>query len=128
VQQTEVAFKGKSGTMVVHTSTDGSVNVNLEAGNYEVTISALGFATTNLAVFSVPGPTVQPFRVILKARPPDLQPIMDASSHIGVPTVPSELPDIIQDEPTRTLSPVVQPVTTKRRSIRCLYLWRCSAS
>ena len=103
------------------------MNVNLGAGKYVVTISAFGFATTKLADLSVPGPTADAFRVFLKLDPGpgvrDDQMYVD----IAVPTVASELPNIIKDEPTCTSLPFVQSVSTKRRSMRCLYLWRCSA-
>jgi Carboxypeptidase regulatory-like domain len=123
----EVVFTGESGTIISHADPSGSVNVDLEAGKYVVTVSANGFDTTRLVDFSVPGPTADAFRVILKAdelmyRPENLVPL------IAVPTVPSELPNVIKNEPTRTSLPVAHPATTKRRSMRCLYLWRCSAS
>jgi Carboxypeptidase regulatory-like domain len=129
VPNAEVVFKEESGTIVAHAGMDGSVNVNLGAGKYVVRVSALGFATTKLVDFSVPSPTADAFHVILKAGSiffgsgsPHVVPLV-------VPTVPSELPDvIIKDEPTPTALPVVQLATTKRRSMRCLYLWRCSAS
>jgi hypothetical protein len=121
----EVVFKGESGTIVAHVGADGSVNVNLGAGNYVVTVSAFAFATTKLVDFSVPGSTAEAFRVILEV---DQSHTHYGSDHDFVPTVPSELPNTIQDEPARASSPVVQPETTRRRSMRCLYLWRCSAS
>jgi len=128
----EVLFKGESGTVVAHTGADGSVNVNLAAGKYFVTVSAFGFATAKLVDFSVPSATAGAFRVILEIDPSAFHQYgsgSDPSEHIAVPTEPSELPNIINDEPTRTTSlPVVQRAITKRRSMRCLYLWRCSAS
>jgi hypothetical protein len=45
-----------------------------------------------------------------------------------VPAESSELPNAIEDEPAHTSTPVVQAQITKRRSLRCLYLWRCSAA
>jgi hypothetical protein len=38
------------------------------------------------------------------------------------------LSEAIKDEPVRTSLPVVQTAATTRRLLRCLYLWRCSAS
>ena len=128
IQQAEVVFKGESDTIVTHTGMDGSVNVNLEAGRYVVTVSAFGFATAKLVDFPVSGPNADAFRVILRLRPGTMQPSMDANPHISSSPVPSELPNILQDEPTRTSLPVAQPATTKRRSMRCLYLWKCSAT
>jgi hypothetical protein len=120
----EVTFKGKSGTILAHTVMDGSVSANLETGKYVVTIRATGFAGAELVDFSVSGPNADAFRVSLKVDPIPLG--IDLLPE--VPTVPSNLPDIIiQDEPARTF-PVAQPATTKHRSMRCLHLWRCSAS
>lgn len=130
LQQAEVVFKSESGTIIAHTGMDGSVTVNLEAGKYVVTISAFGFATTKLANFSVPGPDAASFRVSLKIDQSQMNYGSDfgQSRRLEVPTDSSELSEIIKDEPTRTSLPVVQPATTKHRSMRCLYLWRCSAS
>jgi uncharacterized membrane protein len=129
IPQAEVVFKGESDRIAAHTGMDGAVNVNLEAGKYVVTISAFGFATTKLVDVFVPGPTADVFRVSLKVDQSQINYGSDLG-HSGiahVPTVPSEMPDvIIKDEPTPTSLPVVQPAT-KRRSMRCLYLWRCSA-
>ena len=128
ISQAEVVFKGESGTIVTHTGMDGAANVNLVAGKCLVTVSACGFATTKLTDVSVPGSTADAFRVSLNV---DQSRVCHGwwgpSPNIDVPTVPSELPDIIQDEPTRNSLPVAQAATTKRRSTRCLYLWRCSA-
>jgi len=130
IPQAEVVFKGESDRIAANTGMDGSVNLNLEAGKYVVTISAVGFATTKLVDFFVPAPTADVFRVSLKIDQSQTFYGSDLG-HSGiahVPTIPSELPNIIQDEPTRPSSPVAQPATTKHRSMRCLYLWRCSAS
>ena len=130
IQQAEVVFKGESGTIISHTGMDGSVNVNLEAGKYLVAISAYGFATTKLVDFSVPRPTAPAFQVRLKLDHIDFGSGSDNghSGILSVATVPSELLNVIKDDPTRPPLPVVQPAATKRRSPRCLYLWNCSAS
>lgn len=47
---------------------------------------------------------------------------------VEVPTSLSELPNRIRDEGMRTSSLVMPPATIKPRSMRCLYLWRCSVS
>ena len=130
IAQAEVVFKGESGTIVAHTDANGSANVNLGAGKYVVTVSAFGFATAKLVDFSVPGPTADTFHVSLKIdqRQGDFGSGSPNVVPIAVPTVPSELPNVIKDEPSPTSLPVARPATTKRRSMRCLYLWRCSAS
>jgi hypothetical protein len=131
ISQAEVMFKGKSGTIVAHTGKDGSVSVDLAAGQYVVTVSAWGFASAKLVDFSVSGPTADAFRVSLKIdqRQGDFGSGSDNghSGILAVPTLPSALPDLVKDEPARTSLPAVQPAITKRRSVRCLYLWRCSA-
>jgi len=125
----EVVFNGAPATNVGHTDESGSVNLNLEAGKYVVTVSAVGFLTTKLIDFSVPGPTANDFRVVLKFDPVNGTLRRDRySTHDEVPTVSSEPPNIIKDEPIQSSLPVTQPATRKRRSARCLYLWRCSAS
>ena len=125
----EVVFNGKSGSVVGHTDQSGSVNLNLEAGKYVVTVSAAGFLTTKLVDFSVLGRTDHGFRVTLKFDPVKGALRSDRNSpHDEVPTIPSESPNIIKDEPTQSLSPVTQTAIRKRRSARCLYLWRCSPS
>ena len=128
VSQAEVEFKGDHGRVVAHTGMDGSVSVNLKAANYVVTVSAPGFATTKLNDFSVPSPTADAFRVTLNVDPRTELRSDRYHDDIGVPTVLSELPNSINDEPTPTPLPVTPAATTKRRSVRCLYLWRCSAS
>jgi carboxypeptidase family protein len=129
IPQAEVVFKGESDRIAAHTGMDGSVNVNLAAGKYGVTISAVGFATTKLVDFSVPRAAADAFRITLKVdQSPTYHGWGPGPDNIAVPTVPSELPDTIQDEPTCSSLPVAQPATTKRPSMGCLYLWRCSVS
>src|SRR5450631_3237448 len=129
IQQAEVVFKGELGEVVAQkTDANGSVNVLLGAGKYVVTISAFGFAPAKLTDFSVTGPTADAFRVFLKVDPGPMVRSDRMYTDIGVPTVASELPNIIKGDPTRTSLPPVRSVSTKRRSMLCLYLWRCSAS
>jgi hypothetical protein len=126
IPQAEVVFKGESGTIVAHTGMDGTVNVTLESGKFLVTISAVGFATTKLADIYVPGSTADAVRVVLKPSPQvTCGPCVEDPL---VMTETSELPNVIKDESTDTSLPVAQPAASKRRSVRCLYLWRCSAT
>jgi len=125
----EVVFNRDSATIVGHTDESGSVKLNLESGKYVVTVSAVGFLTTKLIDFSVPGPTANDFRVVLKFDPVNGMLRADRySTHDEVPTVPSEPPNLIKDEPIPSPLSATQSTTRKRRSARCLYLWRCSAS
>ena len=124
-----VVLNGDSATIAGHTDESGSINLNLEAGKYVVTVSAVGFFTTKLVDFSVSGPTAHDFRIVLKIDLVNGMRRADRySTHDEVPTVPSEPPNIIKDEPIQSSLPVTQPATRKRHSARCLYLWRCSAS
>jgi len=125
----EVSFKAESGAVVSHTGMDGSVHVNLAAGEYAVTVRARGFAVKNLVDLAVPSPSADTFRVILEIDQSQLSDGSDFGHGAGrTPTEPSELPNVIKDESTSTSLPLQQPAASKRRSIRCLYLWRCSAS
>ena len=130
IQQAEVVFKGESDRIVAPTAMDGSVKLNLKAGKYVVTITAVGFATAKLVDFVVPSPIADPFRVSLKIDQSQTAYGSDLGhSRISyLQTVPSELPNTIQEERTRPSPPVVQLATPKHRSMRCLYLWRCSPS
>ena len=128
ITHAEVVFKAESGTTVAHTGMDGSVSVNLKAGRYVVTVSALGFVTTKLVDFSVPGPTADAFHVVLEVAQIPFGSGPDPGFLPPVATIPSELPDAIKDQPNRISSLVVQPSAAKQRSARCLYLWRCSVS
>jgi hypothetical protein len=129
IPQAEVVFKGESGTVVAHTSANGSVDVNLKAGEYVVKVSAFAFATTELVDFSVPRATADAFRVVLMVDPrANLRSDRYVQDDV-VPTIPiPELPNVIDDEPTHTSLSVAQASTSKHRSMRCFYLWRCSAS
>ena len=126
ISTAEVVFKEESGTIVAHTAMDGSVNVSLKAGSYVVTVSAAGFAPTNLVDFSVPGPTAEAFRVTLKID----QSQINYGSNFGrssadVPTIASELPNVVPGIP---IDQPARPAAAKHRSMRCLYLRKCSAS
>lgn len=128
ISQAEVMFKGESGTVISHTGMDGSVDVNLEPGKYLVTISAHAFVTTRLVDFLVPRPTADAFRVSLRIEPDPLERNDQYHEGLGVPTVVSDLPNVIKNEPPPDSSAVSRSVPAKRRSTRCLYLWRCSRS
>jgi len=120
VEDAEVVFKGGLGAILTHTGRDGSVNVNLEAGNYVVTVSQSGVSTTKLVDVSIENEAANPFRVVLRV---DQRPFGSGSDPCPCSFVPiylSELPDIIRDEPSLASLPVVQPATANRRSMRCL--------
>jgi len=125
IPHAEVVFKGESVTTVSHTGMDGAVNVTLRTGRYAVLVSQAGFITTKLVDFDVAGLTPSVFRIVLRVdkRPSDRG---GEPNFLNVPTVTSELPYIINNKPSTT--PDTGPTMRKGRSLRCLYLWRCSAS
>lgn len=122
----KLVFQAGSDTFVAYAGTSGVVRVMLAAGRYEVTISQFGFATTRLDDFLVLRPNVDTFRVVLKIAATDIDPLVPTA--VRVPTVVSELPNVIADETPCASLPMTQAIPTKRRSMRCLYLWRCSTT
>jgi|SRR5580700_2067120 hypothetical protein len=121
IAQSAVMFRGELGTIVSHTSIAGSVTVELRTGSYAVTITKPGFKTAKLADLRINAPTPTAFRVVMQV---DHTPT-DGFDLEGVPTATSDLPDVISSKPSH--GPAVQPGTTKIRSLRCLYLWKCSS-
>lgn len=93
IPQSEVVFKGESGTIVEHTSMDGSVNVGLRTGRYTVTVSKHGFVTSKRADFQISAPTPFIFRVVLQV---DRTPTDGGDDPMwAVPTTTSDLPSVI---------------------------------
>jgi hypothetical protein len=124
IPQSEVVFQGEQGKVVSHTSMDGSVTGQLSSGRYAVTIAKSGFVTAKLVDFQINAPTPREFRVVLRVgHTPS-----NGGNFEGRPTTTiSELPNGITLEPK--YAPAPQPATRKkRRSLRCLYLWKCSSS
>ena len=125
IPSVKLVFKTESGSVVANTDVNGVVDVMLAPGSYAVTISQVGFATTELPVFLVPN--ADPLWVVLKVAPTSSdREGMVSTVMAGAQTVTSELPNVIADE--HTSAPTAQPATSKRRSVRCLYLWRCSTT
>ena len=125
IPQSVVRFEGKLGTTAYLTGMDGSITAERPTGKYAVTITHAGFVTAKLLDFQVNAPTPAEFRVVLRV---DHTPIVDSLPSDGgisdrVPTTTSDRPDAII-EPSR--APTAQPATKKSRSMRCLYLWKCS--
>jgi hypothetical protein len=128
----EVVFKSDSKTIISHTGKDGSVTVTLPSGQYAVTASHYGFLKTNVPDFQVVGPAAGALKVVLMVGPNSE--ICGFGCGCGpcaaleTPTITSDLPNVIEDEPSPV--PPVQPATKTRksRSLQCLYLWKCSSS
>lgn len=127
IADSEVVFKGDSKTIVSHAGIDGAVRVALPSGQYAVAASHFGFLTNDLPDFQAVAPVPSELKIVLKVGSsfacnpcPGLV--------LAVPTVTSDLPNVIEDEPIHVTP--VQPVTKTRksRSLHCLYLWKCSTS
>lgn len=126
IPHVKLVFHAGSNTFVAYTDMNGVVRVMLAAGRYEVTISQFGFATTRLADFFVLRPNVDTFQIVLKIAATAIDPVVPTA--VRVPTVVSELPNVIAAEHFSASVPMTQPARTRRRSIRCLYLRRCSTT
>jgi hypothetical protein len=93
IPQSEVVFKGESGTIVAHTSMDGSVTVELRTGRYAVTIAKPGFVRAKLVDFRIDAPTPTAFRVVLQV---DRTPTDGGEFHGVAPTTTSDLPYLLE--------------------------------
>lgn len=105
----EVMFKGNSGTIIAHTDANGSLHVNLPAGNYVVTGRAFGFLTAKLIDFSVPGPTAHDFRIALKIDPKTAGVRRDRYVPPEVYMAPGNLRNVVKEESTQSSLPATQP-------------------
>jgi hypothetical protein len=128
----EVVFKADSKTIVSRMGSDGAATITLPSGEYVVSVSAIGFLKTNLPDFQVIAPAPNGINAVLKIDPDFCKNnACICSPCVGsqeTPTITSELPNVIEDQPSPI--PSVQPATKTRktRSRQCLYLWKCSAS
>jgi hypothetical protein len=118
----EVMFRSDLNTIVSHTGTEGTVTARLQPGTYSVTTLKAGFVTSKMLNFQIGTQTPDTFQVVLKV---DSTPT-DGGDFDGVPTAASELPNLIRSEASH--APSAQLGSRKRRSFRCLYLWKCSSS
>jgi hypothetical protein len=93
VPNAEVMFKGER-AVTTQTSSDGSVQLSLPYGHYDVTITSPGFKTTKVIAFQVDS-----------AKPPVLNVVLQVSPTVGesllgeemvVTTIVSDLPNIIE--------------------------------
>jgi hypothetical protein len=98
VTDAEVTFKGEI-TATKRTADDGSVHFELPYGRYEVTVVSRGFKTARIVGFAVELPKLPVLNVALK--------IGDYSSLIsdpvvisGIPVTTSDLPNVIEENPS----------------------------
>jgi hypothetical protein len=99
IPDSELVFRSDSKATVSRTGADGSVTVSLQSGRYSVTITKLGFAKTEIRDVEVP--MSETLRVVMKVAPTD-GPILD----LGLYTITSDLPNVIEREPSRVASHV----------------------
>jgi hypothetical protein len=97
IPQSQVEFKGESGTIVAQTGMDGVVAVQLRTGKYAVTIARTGFKTEKLVDFQVEAPTPAVFRIVLQVASTST----DGGESPGVPTTTSDLPSTITLDSSR---------------------------
>ncbi len=123
----EVVFKTDSTIIVSHAGIDGAVRVALPTGQYAVTVSAPAFRETEVPDFRVVAPAFAELKAVLKEGSCPPGPCLIVIP-VEVPTVISDLPNVIEAEPSPV--PPVQATTKikKSRSLHCLYLWKCSTS
>jgi hypothetical protein len=125
----ELVFKAESKTVVSHTGSDGAVRVALPNGQYAVTASHLGFLKNEVPNFQIVAPEPKELRIVLKvASCKNSSCILGPDVGAMIPTITSDLPTVVEDAPSPV--PPAQPATETRksRSLRCLYLWKCSTS
>lgn len=127
----EIVFKSVSETIVLHTGADGSATVKLRSGRYSVTTSTHAFLKNQILDFQIVAPVPDELRIVLKIDPDFCSrggctcsgPTCNGDPMV-VPTTTSDLPLIIESEPSRVPPP--SPATRTSRSWQCLYLWKCS--
>ena len=127
IPDSEVVFKSDSTTVVSHAGIDGALRVALPSGQYAVTVSAPAFRKTKVPDFRVVAPAFAELKAVLKVDSCPPGPCLTVIP-VEVPIVTSDLPNVIEAEPSPV--PTVQPATKirKSRSLRCLYFWKCSTS
>jgi hypothetical protein len=91
----KVLFKGELGTIVAHTTMDGSVKVKLRNGKYTVTVFQVGFVTSKPVDFQINAPTPFTFRTVLQVAGTPTDGGGGDGTMLAVPTIPSDLPNIV---------------------------------
>jgi hypothetical protein len=125
IADSEVIVKGASKTISLHTGSDGTVMVTLPRGQYAITASHYGFVKNNVPDLQVVAPAPGELKVALMVGSTSVicGPCAGAPE---TPLITSDLPNVIEDDPSPV--PPIQATTRKNRSLRCLYLWKCSTS
>jgi hypothetical protein len=127
IAASEVIVKGDSKTISLHTGSDGAVRITLPSGQYAVAASHDGFLKNGVSDFQVVAPVPGELKVALMVGSTSVicGPCAGAPE---TPTITSDLPNVIEDDPSPVPPVRTAAATRKNRSLRCLYLWKCSAS
>jgi hypothetical protein len=127
----EVVFKSDSKTIASRTGKDGVAIATLPSGRYSVTAKQPGFLKEEVNDFQVGASGPKELTMVLKVDPHSSAPCGPCGCGVCpdlVPTIPAapDLPTEIR--PKRSGDSNAPRGTRKIRSLRCLYVWRCSAS
>ena len=127
IADSEVIVKGDSKAISSHTGSDGTVLVTLPSGQYAVTASHYGFLKNNVPDLQVVAPAPGELKIALMVGSTSVicGPCAGAPE---TPLITSDLPNIIEDDPSPVPPVRTAAGTRKNRSVRCLYLWKCSTS
>ena len=115
----EIAISSHSEKFQLHTDASGSVKAKLQTGRYDVVARRPGFLKREISDLYVLAPESKILQIVLKV---DQTPIVDGLlPSIGPETSTSDVPATLGSQP-------FVPATgsgLRKRSWRCLYLWRC---
>jgi hypothetical protein len=128
IADSDLVFKSDSKTIVSRTGKDGSVTVTLPSGRYALTVSARGFLNNSVPDFQVVTSAPSELKIVLMVGPAIV--VCGPCGGAGAPetpTITSDLPNVIEDEPSPVPAVHSATKTRKSRSLHCLYLWKCSA-
>ena len=131
IADSELVFKGDSKTIVSHTGSEGAVTVALPSGQYSVAAGHSGFLKNEVLDFQVVAPEPLELKVVLMVDPhSEICGLACGCSPCPLmPTITSEVPNVIVIDETRPRPPALPAAQIKKiRSLRCLYLWKCSIS
>jgi len=93
IPNSEVLFRGESGTIVAHTAMEGSVKVELPNGKYTLTVCRVGFVTSKPVDFQINAPAPTTFRAVLQVAGAPVG--RSDGPRLAVPTITSDLPNVV---------------------------------
>ena len=131
VADSEVVFKSDSKTVASRTGKDGVAIATLPSGRYSVTAEQPGFLKEEVTDFQVGASGPKELTMVLKVDPRPSAPCGPCGCGVCpdlVPTIPATSDPSSQIRPNLSGDSNGPRATRKTRSLRCLYLWKCSAS